>query len=201
MKLLVTGFEPFGGESRNPSAEVVERLPHTIAGAEIVKLILPVTRYEAPAAVEKAVEEHHPDVVLSIGQAGGRTAVSVERVAINLDHYRIPDNGGNQPRNEPVIPGGPDAYLCRLPVLEMVEAIQQAGIPAEMSLSAGAYVCNHVLYSVSHLLAEVAPQARAGFIHIPFLPQQVTDKPGVASMPLELSARAVEIAIETIVNA
>ena len=200
MKILVTGFEPFGGESRNPSAEVVEALPCAIGGAEIVKLILPVTRYEAPEAVCRAVEEHHPDVVLSIGQAGGRTAVSVERVAINLDHYPIPDNGGNAPRNEPVVPDGPDAYLCRLPVLEMVEAIQKAGIPAEMSLTAGAYVCNHVLYSVSHYLAGAYPQARAGFIHIPFLPQQVTDKKGVASIPLELSRRAVEIAIEAIID-
>ena len=109
MKILVTGFEPFGGESRNPAAEVAEGLPGVIAGAEIIKLILPVVRYEAARVVEKAVEEHRPDVVLSIGQAGGRAAVSVERVAVNLDDYRIPDNGGNQPEDEPIVSDGPAA--------------------------------------------------------------------------------------------
>lgn len=198
MKILVTGFEPFGGESRNPAAEVAEGLPGVIAGAEIIKLILPVVRYEAARVVEKAVEEHRPDVVLSIGQAGGRAAVSVERVAVNLDDYRIPDNGGNQPEDEPIVPEGPAAYLCRLPVKAMAAAIREAGIPAEVSLSAGAFVCNHVIYSVSHLLAVRYPDVRAGFIHIPYLPEQVVDKPGQPSMALALSARAVELAIETI---
>ena len=122
MKILVTGFEPFGGESRNPSAEVAKALPETIAGAEIVKVILPVTRYEAVKAVEQAMERYHPDVVLSIGQAGGRSGVSVERVAVNLDDYRIPDNRGNRPLDEPVVPGGPDAYFSPLPVKEMAKA-------------------------------------------------------------------------------
>ena len=120
MKLLVTGFEPFGGEARNPSAEVVEALPGAVAGAEIIKLILPTTRFEAPERVERAVEAHRPDVVLSIGQAGGRAAVSVERFAVNLDDYRIPDNAGNQPADEAVVPGGPDGYLTNLPVNAMV---------------------------------------------------------------------------------
>lgn len=200
MKILVTGFEPFGGECRNPSAEVVKGLPDQIAGADIVKLILPVTRYEAPKAVEQAVEEHRPDVVLSVGQAGGRAAISVERVAVNLDDYRIPDNGENQPADEPVVAGGPDAYLCRLPVKEMAVAIQGEGIPAQVSMTAGTYVCNHVLYSACHLLNTKYPHGKAGFIHIPYLPEQVTDKPGMPSMCLELSIRAVEIAIETIVK-
>ena len=201
VKILVTGFEPFGGESRNPSAEVVAALPDTIAGAEIVKRILPVTRGESSRMVAEAVEEHRPDVVLSIGQAGGRAAVSIERVAINLEDYSIPDNGGNQPQEQPVVEGGPAAYLSRLPVKKMAEAIREAGIPGEVSLSAGAYVCNHVLYSTTHLLAEKYPHARAGFIHIPFVPEQTADKPGnVPSLSLEQSTRAVEIAVETVVK-
>ena len=198
MKILVTGFEPFGGESRNPSAEVVERLPDTIAGAEIVKLILPTVRYEAPQRVARAVEEHRPDVVLSIGQAGGRAAVSVERFAVNLDDYRIADNAGNQPVDEAVVPGGPDGYLTDLPVKAMVEAIRAAGVPAEVSLSAGTFVCNHVLYAVRHFLEHHFPGARNGFIHIPWLPEQVLDKPGQPSMGLELSCRGVEAAIRAI---
>lgn len=200
MKILVTGFEPFGGETRNPSAEVVEHLPDTIAGAEIVKLILPTVRYEAPQRVAEALERYRPDVVLSIGQAGGRTAVSVERVAVNLDDYRIPDNAGNQPQEEPVVPGGPDAYLTNLPVKAMAEAIRAAGVPAEVSLSAGTFVCNHVLYSVRHYLERHFPGIRNGFLHIPYLPEQVLDKPGQPSMPLELSVRGVEAAIEGIVR-
>lgn len=200
MKVLVTGFEPFGGESRNPSAEVVAALPDVLFGAEIVKLIVPVVRHECVKAVETAIEEHRPDVVLSIGQAGGRAAISVERVAVNVDDYRIPDNGGNQPTDEPVAEGGPDAYLCPLPVKEMVETIRKEGIPVQLSMTAGTFVCNHLLYSVSHLLAAQYPYGKAGFIHIPYLPEQVTDKPGVPSMSLELSTRAVEIAIETIVK-
>ena len=198
MKILVTGFEPFGGESRNPSAEVVERLPDIIGGAEIVKLILPVVRGKSSDAVKRAVEEHRPDVVLSIGQAGGRASVSVERVAINLDDYRIADNEGNQPVDEPIVPGGPDGYFCTVPVKNIVESIQKAGIPAAQSLSAGTFVCNHVMYATLHFLAEHYPNTKFGFIHIPFLPEQVADRPGQPSMSLELSAKAVTTALEAV---
>lgn len=198
MKILVTGFEPFGGESRNPSTEVVERLPEQIAGAEIIKLILPVVRGKASSAIGQAVENFRPDAVLSIGQAGGRAAVSVERVAVNLDDYRIADNEGNQPIDEPVVPGGPDGYFCTVPVKEMVSAIQSVGIPAAQSLSAGTFVCNHVMYATGHLLATRYPNVKFGFIHIPYLPEQVTDKPGQPSMSLDVSVRAVEAAIKNI---
>lgn len=200
MKILVTGFEPLGGEKRNPSAEVVERLPDRVADAEIVKRIIPVVRGRASTAVKEAVEKYLPDVVLSIGQAGGRAAVSVERVAVNLDDYRIPDNDGNQPTDEPVVDGGPDGYFCTVPVREMVEAMQAAGIPAQQSLSAGTFVCNHVMYATLHLLNSRYPGTKFGFIHIPYLPEQVAEKPGVPSMSLELSLRAVQIAIELIIK-
>ena len=200
MKLLLTGFEPFGGEYCNPSAEIVESISAQIGDVEIIKLILPVVRGLASSAVQEAVENFHPDVVLSIGQAGGRAAVSVERVAVNLDDYRIPDNGGNQPVDETIVPGGPDGYFCTVPVKEMVEAMQKAGVPAAQSLSAGTFVCNHVMYATLHYLAENHPETRFGFIHIPYLPGQVAEKPGVASMSLELSAKAVEESIKILVR-
>ena len=200
MKILVTGFEPFGGESRNPSAEVAAALPKNVAGAEIVTCILPVERGAAAERAEEAIRVHRPDAVISVGQAGGRAAVTVEQVAVNLEDYSIPDNGGNLPANEPVIPGGPDAYLVDLPVPAMVEAIRRAGIPAQRSMTAGTFVCNHLLYRVSHLLRREFPGVRCGFIHIPWLPQQVTDKPGQPSMELSLSVRAVTAAIEAVVS-
>ena len=200
MKILVTGFEPFGGEIRNPSAEVVERLPDRIGGAEIIKRKLPVVRGRSSSVLAEAVENFRPDAVLSIGQAGGRSSITVEQVAVNLDDYRIPDNDGNQPVDEPIVPSGPDGYFCTAPVKEMVTAIQAAGIPAARSLSAGTYVCNHVMYSTLHLLATQYPGVPFGFIHIPYLPEQVTDKPGQPSMSLELSARAIQTALEVIAD-
>jgi len=200
MKILVTGFEPFGGETRNPSAEVVSGLPDQIWEADILKLVLPVVRGKSADAVKRAVEEHHPDVVLSIGQAGGRAAVSVERVAVNLDDYRIADNEGNQPVDAPVVSGGPDGYFCTVPVKKMVDAIQKEGIPASQSLSAGTFVCNHLMYATLHFLAEYAPNTKFGFIHIPYLPEQVADRPETASLGLEQSIKAVETAIQAIIK-
>ena len=144
------------------------------------------------------MEKFCPDAVLSIGQAGGRAGISVERVAVNLDDYRIPDNEGNQPVEEPVVFGGPDGYFCTVPVKQVVSTIQAAGIPAQQSLSAGTFVCNHVMYATLHFLAEAYSDTKFGFIHIPYLPEQVTDKPGQPSMSLELSAKAIETAIECI---
>ena len=200
MKILVTGFEPFGGEDRNPSAEVVEKLPDKISGAEIVKLIIPVVREKSSTEIKKAVEKFSPDMILSIGQAGGRSAISVERVAVNLDDYRIPDNEGNQPVEEPVVPGGPDGYFCTVPAKQMVKAISEAGVPAQESLSAGTFVCNHVMYRTLHLLNTCYPDKTFGFIHIPYLPEQVTGKPGMPSMSLELSEKAIKTAIECMIK-
>lgn len=200
MRILVTGFEPFGGERRNPSAEVVERLPERSSNAEIIKLILPVVRRKASTAIQNAVEKFRPDAVISIGQAGGRVDISVERVAVNLDDYRIPDNEGNQPENEPVVAGGPDGYFCTVPVKQMVSAIQKAGIPAHQSLTAGTFVCNHVMYATLHFLAEKYPAIPFGFIHIPYLPEQAADKPGAPSMSLEVAVKAVNEALSAVAN-
>lgn len=195
MKILVTGFEPFGGEVRNPSAEVVESLPDHVGTIELIKLILPVERYTCADMVKEAVKKHQPDGILSIGQAGGRAAVSVERVAVNLDGYSIEDNAGNQPKEEPVVAGGPDAYLTNIPVAGMVAGIRGAGVPVGQSLSAGTFVCNHLMYSVRHWIEEQGLGIKFCFIHIPYLPEQVLHKPGQPSMSAELIRKAIDVAV------
>ena len=152
MKILVTGFDPFGGEPINPAIESVKRLPDNIAGAEIIKLEIPTVRKKSLEKIEKAINEHNPDVILSIGQAGGRFDISIERVGINLDDFRIPDNEGNQTIDEPIFPDGANAYFSTLPVKAMVEAIRREGLPSSLSKSAGTYVCNHLMYGVLYFL-------------------------------------------------
>ncbi len=200
MKILVTGFEPFGGEEVNPSIEAVKKLPDKIAGARIVRLEVPVVCHKALAVIEEAVKKHDPDVILSVGQAGGRAELGVERVGINVDDYRSPDNEGNQPVDEPVFAGGPDAYFVNLPVKAMVQRIRKKGIPAAVSNTAGTFVCNHVTYGVRHLIETKYPGKRSGFIHIPYLPQQVTERAGMPSMSAEVSAEGLAAAIEAAVE-
>lgn len=200
MKLLVTGFDPFGGEPVNPAIETVKRLPDRIAGAEIIKLEIPTVCHKSLRVIDEAIAEYNPDAVLSIGQAGGRPDITVERVGINVDDCRIPDNEGNQIIDEPVFPEGPDAYLVTLPIKAMVQRIQERKIPASVSNTAGTFVCNHVTYGVCHLIATKYPGKRSGFIHIPYLPQQVIDKKNMPSMSQEMMVEAIEAAIETIVE-
>lgn len=200
MKILVTGFEPFGGEDRNPALEVVRRLPTRLAGAEISCLEVPVTFHQSAAVVAEAMADYQPDVVLCIGQAGGRFGLTPERVAINQDDASIPDNDGQQPIDAAIQADGPTAYFSTLPIKAMVAAIRAAGLPASVSNSAGTYVCNHLMYQVLYLADKFYPGTRAGFLHIPFLPEQVVDKPNTASMALDDICRGVEIALETIVR-
>lgn len=191
-KLLITGFDPFGGETVNPSWEAVRLLPERIGEYDLTKLQIPTEFSRASEAVLMAAEALQPDAILCVGQAGGRAGITPEVVGINLREARIPDNGGAQPVNEPVAAAGPAAYFATLPVREMVEALRSAGIPASLSYSAGAFVCNDVLYSVLHRYS--GTRTMAGFVHVPFLPEQA--KEGVASMALETIAEALEIAIE-----
>ena len=184
MKILVTGFDPFGGEPINPAIESVKRLPDNIEGAEIIKLEIPTVRKKSLEKIEKAINEHNPDVILSIGQAGGRFDISIERVGINLDDFRIPDNEGNQIIDEPVFPDGENSYFVKLPVKSMVQNVQKNNIPASVSYTAGTFVCNHVLYGVLYLIEKKYKGKKSGFIHIPFLPQQVVDKRNMPSMEL-----------------
>ena len=200
MKILVTGFDPFGGEPINPAIESVKKLPDNIAGAEIIKLEIPTVRKKSLEKIEKAINEHNPEVILSIGQAGGRFDISIERIGINLDDFRIPDNEGNQIIDEPIFPDGENSYFVKLPVKAMVQNVQKNNIPASVSYTAGTFVCNHVLYGVLYLIEKKYKGKKSGFIHIPFLPQQVVDKRNMPSMELNTIVKGLTAAIEAIVK-
>lgn len=193
--VLVTGFEPFGGEDVNPSWEICKALPAAIGAARIHTLRVPTAFRLAIEVVAAEVERLSPDVVLCLGQAGGRAALSVERVAINVDDARIPDNAGARPVDEPIAAAGPAAYFATVPIKAMVAAIRDAGVSAEVSNSAGTFVCNHLLYGVLHYLAASGRAARAGFIHVPWLDTQAVAHPGAPAMALETMVRGVEAAI------
>lgn len=199
MKILVTGFDPFGGEPINPAIESIKKLPDIIAGAEIIRLEIPTVWKKSIDKIEEAIIEHNPDVILSIGQAGGRFDITVERVGINIDDFRIKDNEGNQVIDEPVFSDGDTAYFSNLPIKAMVENIQKVGIPASVSYTAGTFVCNHVLYGIRYLIEKKYKGKKSGFIHIPFLPEQVTDKRNTPSMSLDSIIRGLTAAIEAIV--
>ncbi len=199
MKILVTGFDPFGGEKINPAIESVKQLPDTIAGAEIIKLEIPTVARKSLQRIDEAIKKYDPDIILSIGQAGGRADITVERIGINIDDFRIADNEGNQIVDEPVFSDGEPAYFSTLPVKAMVENIRRTGIPASISYTAGTFVCNHVLYGVRYLIEKKYKGKKSGFIHIPFLPEQVVDKRNMPSMSLETIILALISAIEAIV--
>ena len=201
MKILVTGFDPFGGETVNPAFEAVKLLPDTIAGAEVIKLEIPTVFSKSGPAVEAGIKKYQPDVVLNIGQAGGRSCVTIERVAINLAEARIPDNDGEQPVDEPLQADGAPAYFATVPVKAMVQNIRDHKIPCHLSYTAGTYVCNCVMYNVLYMTATRYPDIRAGFIHVPYAAEQVVDKPnGTPFMSLEQIAESLTYAIEAIVN-
>jgi len=200
MTLLITGFDPFGGEKINPSIEAVKSLPDEILGAKIMKLELPTSRKRAMACIEEAIAKENPDVILSVGQAGGRTGITVERVGLNVDDFRIPDNDGDQPVDERIVPDGPDAYFVTLPIKKIVENIRERGISAAVSNTAGTFVCNHVIYGTRHLIETKYPGKRSGFIHIPYLPEQIVDKKEMPSMALETIIDGLTAAIEMIVE-
>ena len=201
MKVLLTGFDPFGGESVNPAFEAIKLLPDTIAGAEIVKVEIPTEFTRSISCVEAAIKEHNPDVVIDVGQAGGRACVTVEKVGINLADARIPDNAGEQPSDEPLQADGPTAYFATIPVKAMVQNVREHGLPCHVSFTAGTYVCNCVMYNVLHLCATKYPNIRAGFIHVPFACEQVVGKAStMASMPLETIAKSLEYCIEAVVT-
>lgn len=207
MKILVTGFEPFNGGNINPSEQIVYRL-EAPEGVELVKEILPVEFKLSTVRLRELFQTHQPDVVLSIGQAGGRAEISVERVAINIDSVKssngsklLPDNAGDMPIDEPIEADGAAAYFSTLPIWEMVEAIQAKGITAAVSNTAGTYVCNHVMYENLYQAAVQFPQMKAGFVHVPFLPEQIADradKNRLAAMPLEDMVSALQAVLEVL---
>ena len=197
-RVLLTGFTPFGGETVNPALEAVNRV--RCPEAELRILEVPTVFGDSARLVTAEMDAFRPDVVLCVGQAAGRSAVTPERVAINVDDARIPDNAGQQPVDAPIVPGGPAAYFATVPVKDMVRAIREAGVPSELSNSAGTYVCNHLMYGLLYHIQRSFPGVRGGFIHVPFLPQQVEQKPGTPSLPLDDMVQAILIAIETCVN-
>ena len=196
-KLLLTAFTPFDGERINPALEAVKLLKDKIENVEIVKFEVPTVFGKSIQLVFDAIDKEKPDFVLSIGQAGGRAEITPERVAINLDDARIPDNEGNQPIDEPIFPDGENAYFSTLPVKAMVEAIREEGIPSSLSNSAGTFVCNHLMYGVLYYLNK-RPGMKAGFIHVPYIPEQTKNKKEMPALELSEIVRGLEAAITAI---
>ena len=196
MKVLITGFDPFGGEKINPALEAVMALPDTIGNIEVIKLEIPTVFGKSLVAIHEAVVKHQPDIVISVGQAGGRFGISPERVAINIDDARIKDNEGNQPVDVKVVENGAAAYFSNLPIKAMTQAMVNAGIPASVSNSAGTFVCNHVMYGILHMIHTEYPHMRGGFIHVPYIPAQVTNKPNMPSMSQADITKGLALCIE-----
>lgn len=199
MRILVTGFEPFGQDNVNPSSELLKKLPSQILTADVIKLEIPVVRWKALDKIREAIKEYSPDVVLSVGQLAGRSDISIERVAINIDDYQMPDNDGNKPIDEPIIKDAPNAYFMSIPIKAIHKKLIENRMPASISNSMGTYLCNHVAYGVANMRSEYE-NIKSGFIHIPILPEQAINKPKTPSMSLETSTRAIELVIEAIVE-
>ena len=200
MKILVTGFDPFGGETVNPAYEAVKMLPEQIAGAEIIKLEIPTVFSKSSVAVEEGIQKYNPDIVINVGQAGGRSHITIEQVAINLADARIPDNAGEQPLNEALQPDGDTAYFATVPIRAMVKHVQEHGLPCSISYTAGTYVCNCVMYNVLYMTQKKYPNIKAGFIHVPFATSQLIGKPATTpGMSLDEIEKSLEYAIEAVV--
>ncbi|MFF7633312.1 pyroglutamyl-peptidase I [Kitasatospora sp. NPDC008050] len=190
-RVLLTGFEPFDGATRNPSWEAVRLVAADAPdGLEVTPLRLSCVFGQAVDELRAAVRATDPELVVCVGQAHGRPDISVERIAVNIDDARIPDNAGRRPVDEPVVAGGPAAYFATLPVKACVAAVREAGVPASLSHSAGTFVCNHVFYALMHLIAVERPTTRGGFVHLPSLPEQVLEQP-VPSLPTASAAHGL----------
>jgi pyroglutamyl-peptidase len=191
-KVLLTGFEPFGTATSNPSGEIVKQ----ISGDNIITAILPVAYAQSGERLLVLITEHNPDVVICLGQAEGRTQITPEKVAINLDDARLADNEGVLRKDVKIIEDGPDAYFSTLPVNVIVEAIKARGVPAAVSLSAGAFLCNHVFYVAQNKFA--GTKVRSGFVHVPLMDSQAAEFPGLPTMPLDQMVTAVKVILELI---
>ena len=198
MKLLLTAFDPFGGEHINPAQEAVKLVRERIGTVDVVKCEVPTVFGASIETVAEAIGRHRPDAVLCIGQAGGRADLTPERVAINVEDASIPDNAGNQPVDVPVFADGKNAYFSTLPVKAMVAAIREVGLPASLSNTAGTFVCNHLMYGVLYTLEKHYPGVRGGFLHVPYIPAQVAGGRGIPTMSLPDIVRGIEAAIGAI---
>lgn len=198
MRVLLTGFDPFEGNTINPALEVVKGVREKIGEIEIKKLEIPTVFGKSMERILKAAEEFRPDAILCIGQAGGRYEMSLERVAINLNDARIKDNEGNQPIDEMIYPDGENAYFSNLPIKAMMQEMREEGIPTSISNTAGTFVCNYVMYGVLYHIAKHSIAKKGGFIHIPYMPSQIINKPNTPYMEKEMMIKGVEIAIKCI---
>lgn len=177
-----------------------KKLPATISGAEIIKLEIPTVFRESLKKIEENIEKHKPDIVICIGQAGGRYGITPERVGINIDDARIEDNKGNQPIDLPIFEDGENAYFSTLPIKAMVKELQEAGIPSSVSNTAGTFVCNHVMYGLMYMIDKKFPNVRGGFIHIPYMTSQVAKKPNTPSMSLDEIVKGLEICLKAAIE-
>ncbi len=198
MNILVTGFDAFGDNFENPSSLILDELPAKIENHSITTLQIPTSAHRSKKALKNALSQSEYDALVCIGQAGGRADISLERVAINLDEFRIADNDGEVLSGNKICSEGPDAYLSKLPLKTMVNNIQKHSIPASISYTAGTFVCNHVYYLANYLLSKEDKAGQVVFIHVPFLPRQVATHPDQPSMSLNLMVEAIIAAIEVI---
>ncbi|QIW09338.1 pyroglutamyl-peptidase I [Francisella sp. LA112445] len=199
--VLVTGFTPFGGESINSAWQAVKNLPDKIDGVTIVKKQLPVSFKSSTEKLDSLIKQYNPDIIIDVGEAGGRSAVSLERVAINVDDARIPDNDNNQPIDKKISKTGKNAYFTKLPIYKIQSSVKKQGIPVHISNTAGTFVCNHVMYHLLELLDEKYPKKIGGFIHVPYTPAQVVDKSNTSSMSsidaTQALIKAIQVTIKT----
>ena len=200
MKILITAFDPFGGEKINPALEAVKAMEDSIAGAELVKYEVPTVFDKSIDLLDKKIEEENPDAVICVGQAGGRFDITVERVAININDASIEDNEGNQPIDQVIREDGESAYFSSLPIKAMVEEVRSIGLPASVSNTAGTFVCNHIMYGLLYLIDKKYPGIKGGFIHVPFIGQQVVDKRNMPFMSTEDITRSLEACVKAIVE-
>lgn len=201
MKILFTGFDPFGGESVNPAYEAIRLMPDRILDVEIVKLELPTVFFESGRILISAVRQHEPDAVICVGQAGGRNAITPERIAVNIMDGRIPDNSGYKPEDDLICKDGPAAYFSTLPIHSIVKEIHSAGLPASISHTAGTYVCNYLMYTLLEMIDKEYKTMPGGFIHVPYSAEQIAGKrPGIPYMELPDIARGLECAAAAVIG-
>ena len=200
MRVLITGFDKFGGESINPSSSCVNSLPDVIDNIEIKKVTLPTVFKDSSRVLEENIKSFSPNIIICVGQAGGRSKITPERIAINIDDARIPDNIGNSPIDEAIRKDGENAYFSTLPIKAIVDELNKNNIPSAISNTAGTFVCNHIMYEALYITSKNYPNIKAGFIHIPYIEEQVKDKPNMPFMKKEYIITALELIIKTAVN-
>ena len=200
MRVLITGFDKFGGESINPSSLCVNSLPDVIDNIEIKKVTLPTVFKDSSRILEENIKSFSPNIIICVGQAGGRSKITPERIAINIDDARIPDNIGNSPIDEAIRKDGENAYFSTLPIKAIVDELNKNNIPSAISNTAGTFVCNHIMYEALYITSKNYPNIKAGFIHIPYIEEQIKNKPNMPYMKKEYIITALELIIKTAVN-